>query len=31
MRRTHVRKHYSILKRLLVQVAEANLGLLLRN
>ena len=31
MRRTHLRKHDNILKRLLVHVAGANLGLLLRN
>jgi len=31
MRRTHLRKHNNILKRLLIQVAGANLGLLLRN
>jgi len=31
MRRTHLRKHANILKRLLIQVAAANLGLLLRN
>jgi len=31
MRRTHLRKHNNILKRLLIHVAGANLGLLLRN
>jgi transposase len=31
MRRTHLRKHGNILKRLLIHVAGANLGLLLRN
>jgi hypothetical protein len=31
MRRTHLRKHNHILKRLLIHVAGANLGLLLRN
>jgi transposase len=31
MRRTHLRKHSNILKRLLIHVAGANLGLLLRN
>ena len=31
MRRTHLRKHNNILKRLLIQVAGANLGLLLRS
>lgn len=31
MRRTHLRKHNNILKRLLIHVAAANLGLLLRN
>jgi hypothetical protein len=31
MRRTHLRKHHNILKRLLIHVAGANLGLLLRN
>src|SRR6185295_2712017 len=31
MRRTHLRKHNNILKRLLVHVAGMNLGLLLRN
>jgi transposase len=31
MRRTHLRKHKNILKRLLIHVAGANLGLLLRN
>ena len=31
MRRTHLRKHTNILKRLLIHVAGANLGLLLRN
>jgi transposase len=31
MRRTHLRKHHNILKRLLVHVAGMNLGLLLRN
>jgi transposase len=31
MRRTHLRKHDNILKRLLIHVAGANLGLLLRN
>ena|ERR1035438_9769655 len=31
MRRTHLRKHNNILKRLLVQVAGMNLGLLLRS
>jgi transposase len=31
MRRTHLRQHGNILKRLLVHVAGANLGLLLRN
>jgi transposase len=30
MRRTHLRKHHNILKRLLIHVAGANLGLLLR-
>jgi transposase len=30
MRRTHLRKHNNILKRLLIHVAAANLGLLLR-
>jgi hypothetical protein len=30
MRRTHLRKHNNILKRLLIHVAGANLGLLLR-
>ena len=30
MRRTHLRKHGNILKRLLIHVAGANLGLLLR-
>ena len=31
MRRTHLRKHNNILKRLLIHVAGMNLGLLLRN
>lgn len=31
MRRTHLRKHHNILKRLLVHVAGMNLGLLLRS
>ena len=31
MRRTHLRKHNNILKRLLIHVAGANLGLLLRS
>ena len=31
MRRTHLRKHNNILKRLLIQVAGMNLGLLLRS
>jgi transposase len=31
MRRTHLRKHSNILKRLLIHVAGANLGLLLRS
>jgi transposase len=31
MRRTHLRQHDNILKRLLIHVAGANLGLLLRN
>jgi transposase len=31
MRRTHLRKHNNIFKRLLIHVAGANLGLLLRN
>ena len=31
LRRTHLRKHNNILKRLLIHVAGANLGLLLRN
>jgi transposase len=31
MRRTHLRKHSNILKRLLIHVAGMNLGLLLRN
>ena len=31
MRRTHLRKHNNILKRLLIHVAGANLGLLLTN
>ena len=31
MRRTHLRKHNNILKRLLIHVAGANLGLLLRD
>ncbi len=31
MRRTHLRKHHNILKRLLIHVAGANLGLLLRS
>jgi transposase len=31
MRRTHLRKHNNILKRLLIHVAAMNLGLLLRN
>jgi hypothetical protein len=31
MRRTHLRKHKNILKRLLIHVAGANLGLLLRS
>ena len=31
MRRTHLRKHDNIVKRLLIHVAGANLGLLLRN
>jgi len=31
MRRTHLRKHNNILKRLLVHVAGMNLGLLLRS
>lgn len=31
MRRTHLRKHNNILKRLLIHVAAANLGLLLRS
>jgi transposase len=31
MRRTHLRKHKNILKRLLIHVAGMNLGLLLRN
>jgi transposase len=31
MRRTHLRKHSNILKRLLIHVAAANLGLLLRS
>ena len=31
LRRTHLRKHGNILKRLLIHVAGANLGLLLRN
>jgi hypothetical protein len=31
MRRTHLRKHTNILKRLLVHVAGMNLGLLLRS
>jgi transposase len=31
MRRTHLRKHNNILKRVLIHVAGANLGLLLRN
>jgi transposase len=31
MRRTHLRRHDNILKRLLIQVAGMNLGLLLRN
>jgi transposase len=31
MRRTHLRKHNNILKRLLIHVAGANLVLLLRN
>jgi len=30
MRRTHLRKHHNILKRLLIHIAGANLGLLLR-
>jgi transposase len=31
MRRTHLRKHNNILKRLLIHVAGADLGLLLSN
>ena len=31
MRRTHLRRHHNILKRQLIHVAGANLGLLLRN
>jgi Transposase DDE domain len=31
MRRTHLRKHGNILKRLLIHVAAMNLGILLRN
>src|SRR5262249_41181078 len=31
MRRTHLRKHNNILKRLLIHVVGVNLGLLLRN
>ena len=31
MRRTHLRKHNNILKRLLIHLAGANPGLLLRN
>jgi transposase len=31
MRRTHLRKHNNILKRLLIHVAGMNLGLLLRS
>jgi hypothetical protein len=31
MRRTHLRKHSNILKRLLIHAAGMNLGLLLRN